>query len=134
MNTVIVGLDNGSKDYLGRREPVKKQGDDPLAKAIASKWSFLKTIRQRDEVLRWEACACMQHRMSEFSDANSPVKLVKIQNTMDVLSFDTIIKFYLGTLLYLPCIRGMRFEDVTAAIYEPMLTFGENNHEISVPI
>lgn len=134
MNTHMVGINNGTLDYLGLREPIKKHGEDPPAKAIASKWGKLKAARQKIASLRWEACAFVRHRMNEFSDANSLVKLVKLQNTMDVLSFDTIIKFYLGTLLYPPCIGGMRFEDVTAAIYEPMLAFGENNHEISVPI
>ena len=51
MNTQVVGLDNGSMDYLGRREPVKKQGEDPLAKAIASKWGKLKVARQKIEAI-----------------------------------------------------------------------------------
>lgn len=130
----MVGLYNGSLDYLGLREPIKKHGEAPLAKVIASKWGKLKTARQKTESLRWEACAFVQHRMNEFNDANSPVKLVRLHNTMDILSFDTIIKFYLGTLLYPPCIEGMRFEDMIAAVYESMLASGENNHEISVPI
>lgn len=99
MNTVVVGLDNGSKDYLGRREPIKKQGDDPLAKAIAAKWSRLKTIRQRNEALRWEACAYVQHRMSEFSDSYNPIKPVKLYNTSGILSLDTFINGYHGNLI-----------------------------------
>jgi hypothetical protein len=99
MNTVTVGLDNGSLDYLGRREPVKKQGNDPLAKAIASKWSRMKTIRQKSEALRWEACAYVQHRMNEFSDNNNPIKPVKLYNTAGILAFDTFINGYHGNLI-----------------------------------
>lgn len=55
MKTHVVGLGNGSMEYLGRREPVKKQGNDPLAKAVASKWGRLKTARQKTEEIRWEA-------------------------------------------------------------------------------
>lgn len=134
MNTVMAGLNNGSLDYLGRREPIKKHGEDPLAKAIASKWGKLKTARKKTESLRWEACSFVQHRMNEFNNTNSPVKLVKLFNTMGIFSFDTIIKFYLGTLFYPPCIGGMEFEDVIA-IYEPMLASGENIMRFySIPI
>lgn len=113
----MVGLDNGSLDYLGRREPIKKHGEDPLAKAIASKWGKLKTARQKTESLRWEACAFVQHRMNEFSDANSPIKPVKLYNTGGVLAFDTFINGYHGNLIT-PSMRwfkltltGENFED-----------------------
>jgi hypothetical protein len=117
MNTVVVGLDNGSKDYLGRREPIKKQGDDPLAKAIAAKWSRLQTIRQKTEALRWEACAYVQHRMNEFSNENSPIKAVKLYNTAGILAFDTFINGYHGNLIT-PSMRWFK------------LTFSGENFEL----
>lgn len=117
MNTHVVGLDNGSMDYLGRREPVKKQGEDPLAKAIASKWEKLKIARQKTEALRWEACSYVQHRMNEFNDANSPIKPVKLYNMAGVLAFDTFINGYHGNLItpsmrwFKLTITGDNFED-----------------------
>jgi hypothetical protein len=99
MNTTIVGYDNGSLDYLGRREPIKKQGEDPLAKAIAAKWSRLKTERLRTESIRWEACAYVQHRMNEFNDPDCPIKPIKLYNTAGILAFETFINGYHGNLI-----------------------------------
>ena len=122
----MVGLDNGSYDYLGRREPLKKQGEDPLAKAIASKWSRLKTIRQKSESLRWEACAYVQHRMNEFNDANSPVKPIKLYNSAGVLAFDTFINGYHGNLIT-PSMRWFKLT-VTGENYEDSDTiYGAND-------
>ncbi len=99
MNSIVIGLDNGSKDYLGRSEAIKKQSDDPLAKAIAQKWERLKIARQKTEAERWEACAYVQHRTNAFSDTNTPVKPVKLYNTAGILAFETFINGYQGNLI-----------------------------------
>ena len=127
MNTVVVGLDNGSKDYLGRREPIKKQGDDPLAKAIAAKWSRLQTIRQKTEALRWEACAYVQHRMNEFSNENSPIKAVKLYNTAGILAFDTFINGYHGNLIT-PSMRWFKLTVVGEDFEESDTIYGANDY------
>ena len=36
MNTVVVGLDDGTRNYLGRREQAPDRTNDPLAKAISN--------------------------------------------------------------------------------------------------
>ena len=98
MQTVLVGYDNGTHDYLGRREPLQK-GKDNLAKSILRKWERMKRIRQKTESLRWEACAYVQHRMDEFSIGKSPVKAVKLYNTAGIEAFDKFVNGYHGNLI-----------------------------------
>jgi hypothetical protein len=66
MNTVVVGLDDGTRNYLGRREQAPDRTNDPLAKAISRKWERMKAVRRKTEDLRWEACAFVNHRCAEF--------------------------------------------------------------------
>jgi hypothetical protein len=107
MNAVTIGLDNGLLDYLGRREPVKKQGNDPLAKAIAKRWQRMIAERTKTEQLRWEACSYVQHRSNDFNNPNCPIKSVKLYNTAGIQAFETFINGYHGNLIT-PSMRWFR--------------------------
>ena len=94
MNTHVVGMDNGSMEYLGRREPVKKQGEDPLAKAIASKWARLKTARQKTEALRWEAVV-------EFRSMSAIFDHFKISTEEEITDFGSWEQLRNGNVLFM---------------------------------
>lgn len=98
MKTTLVGYDDGTKSYLGRQENAKK-GEDSLAEAILRKWNLMKSIRQKTERLRWEACAMVNHRIDEFSLGKSPVQAVKLYNTAGIEAFETFINGYHGNLI-----------------------------------
>ena len=95
----MVGLDDGTKNYLGRKKPIKKKSNDPLAKAIFRKRECLKATRQKTEHLRREACSCVKHRPNEYSNSDCPIKPVKLYNTAGIEAFEKYIKGYHGNLL-----------------------------------
>ncbi|PKL28159.1 MAG: hypothetical protein CVV46_08325 [Spirochaetae bacterium HGW-Spirochaetae-2] len=117
MHTVLVGFDNGTKDYLGRREANQK-GKNNLAKSLINKWERMKRIRQKTESLRWEACAYVQHRMDEFSIGKSPVRAVKLYNTSGIEAFETFVNGYHGNLIS-PAMRWFS-----------LILFGENYEDV----
>ena len=116
MKTALIGYDDGTKSYLGRKEIPKKKGEDELAKAIVRKWDKLKLERKKTEALRWEACAFVRHRTKEFSNENSPITPVKIYNTGGVEALDVFVSGYNGNLIS-PSLRWFK------------LTFRGENYE-----
>lgn len=127
MNTVLVGFDDGTKSYLGRKEAPKKQGKDELAEAIVRNWERMKYERQKTEAARWEACAYVKHRQNEFSVENSPVKPVKIYNTAGIDAFETFVNGYHGNLIS-PSLRWFKFTFIGENYEDSDTFYGANDY------
>lgn len=126
MNTVVVGLDDGTRNYLGRREQVPDRTNDPLAKAISRKWERMKAVRRKTEDLRWEACAFVNHRCAEFNDPDCPIKPVKLYNTAGIQAFETFINGYHGNLIT-PAIRWFRLTLIGENYEDADTIYGAND-------
>lgn len=127
MKTVLIGYDDGSKSYLGRNQAPDKVVEDPLAKALLRNWDRMKAERQKTETARWEACAYVKHRQSEFSVEASPVPDIKIYNTAGIDALEVFINGYHGNLIS-PSLRWFKLT-FTGDNYEDADTFfGANDY------
>lgn len=107
MKTRVIGLDDGTKSYLGRKDKPEISPKEELAKNILRNWERMKTVRRKTEALRWEACAYVKHRQAEFSTEDSPIKPVNLYNSSGVAAFEVFVDGYHGNLIS-PSIRWFK--------------------------
>lgn len=104
MRQNLVGLDDGTKRYLGRNEELQDAPNDKLAKAFLKRWNILKQARMKSEKLRWEACAYVNHRTDEYTNGLSPIPHIKLFNATGIEAFDEFVNGFMGNLIS-PSIR-----------------------------
>lgn len=118
MKTSLIGFDDGTKNYLGRKLQEDNQGESELAKHIIRNWERMKVERKKTEKSRWEACSYVKHRQNEFSVEDSPVKDISLYNSAGINAFETFVNGYHGNLIS-PTLRWFK------------LTFTGDNYEDS---